>query len=92
MRVLRPETLLNGVHVSQTRQTRLQVQLTRLSQVRLGSVVIDREQRRSTLDGGLNHARRGDLENFLVGKGFSELSEDCSSDFEDGGSGFSSEG
>jgi len=92
MRVLSPETLLNSVHISQTRQARLQVQLTGLSQVRLGPVVIDREQRRTTLDGGLDHAGRGDLEDFLVGEGFSELSENGSSDFEDGGGGFSSKG
>jgi hypothetical protein len=92
MRVLGPERLLNGVDVSQTGEARLEVELTRLSEVGLSAVVVEGEECRASLDGGLNHAGRGNLENLLLGKGLSELSKNLGSDFEDGGGGLPSEG
>lgn len=91
MRILGPERLLDGVDISQTGEARLEVELTRLSEVGLGAVVVEGEECRTSLDGGLDHAGRGDLENLLLGEGPSELSENLGSDFEDGGGGLSSE-
>lgn len=63
-----------------------------MSQVSLLPIVVDHEERRATLDGGLDHGGRSDLEDGVGVKGGTEGAEDGGSDFEGCRGGFSSDG
>lgn len=83
--LLGPERLLHAEDVSETRQARLEVQLRALREVRLLAVVVEREQGRAALDLGLDHARRGDLEEAEVLVRLAERGEERRPDLQDGG-------
>ena len=80
MTVLGPETLLYAKDVSQTGQTRLQEQLTALRQIGFGAVIVKFEQRRPTLDRGLDDAGRGDLEDGLFSVEPPKSGQECRAD------------
>lgn len=82
---------MNTEHISQTRQTRLEVQLTTLREVGFLSVVVELEQACTTLDRSLDDARRGDFHDSVLGVGGSEGGQDSGSDLHDGGRCFGSE-
>jgi hypothetical protein len=81
---LRPEALLNTEDVSKRRQTRLEVKLRTLSEVRLLTVVVELEEGRTAL--GLNHAGRGHFEETEGLVRLAEGGEERGADFEDRGS------
>lgn len=84
VRLLGTERFLNTEDVSQTREARLEVELRRLSEVGLFSVVVESEQGCTSFDLGLNHARRGNFEEVEVGVGFAERGEEGGADLENG--------
>lgn len=91
MRVFSSERLLHAKNVTQTRQTRFEIQLTTLRQVCFLTVVVELEQTRTAFDGCLNDTGRGDFHDGVFCVDGTERSEDGSSDLHDSGRGFGSE-
>jgi len=89
--LLGTERLGNAEDVSEGGKAGLEVELGALSEVGLLSVVVEGEESGSSLDLGLDHARRGDLEETEVGVGGAEGLEKGGADLEGARDGLSTD-
>lgn len=90
VRVFGSERLLHTENIAQTGQTRLEIQLTTLRQVRFLAVVVELEQARTAFDGCLHDTRRSDFHDGVLCVDGSESAQDRGSNFHDSGRGFGS--
>lgn len=89
--LLGAERLGNAEDVSKGGKAGLEVELGALGEVSLLSVVVEGEEGGSSLDLGLNHARRGNLEEAEVGVGGAEGLEEGGANLEGAGDGLSTD-
>lgn len=89
--LLSPETFLNTVDVTQTRQDSLEVELTTLGEVGLGSVVVKFEKGRTTLNRGLDHTWRSNLSDSALVEALSESTEEEGTESHNRGGNFTTE-